>query len=118
MVNQYRRGARVENLIADELRERGYDVIRSAGSKGAADLTAVHDGELCFIQVKVGSTALPSPAERTRLLRIAGRVRAYALVAYRMEDPTDRRKQVTGWRHLTGSGPRDWQPWIPRGEGQ
>lgn len=115
MVNQYARGARVENIIADELRERGYDIIRSAGSKGGADLVALHDLEIALIQVKVGASALPKPAERERLLRMARRVPGTVpVVAYRTPMPGNARERVIVWRELTGAGPRDWRVWLPR----
>lgn len=112
MASHYARGARVENQVADHLRERGYDVIRSAGSKGAADLVALSEGEVLLIQVKIGASILPGPADRTRLMRIAGRNRlTRAVVAYR--DP-DSRTVAFRWRELTGTGPKDYQDWTPR----
>lgn len=115
-VSRYQQGARVERQVADDLGTHGYDVIRSAASKGAADLVAVHDGELLFVQVKKNEKTAVSPAERRELLRIAGRQYGSSpLVAYRGTDPDDGRRSVLVYRELTGPGPKQWQPWIPRG---
>lgn len=116
--NAGRRGTAAEHAVRDDLLARGYDVIRSAGSKGAADLTAVHDQELLFVQVKLGRQngpfAMPTPAERQELLRIARRITgARAVAATRV--PGDR-WNVAGveYRILTGAGPRDWARFSPR----
>lgn len=112
------RGSAAENVVRDELGELGYDVVRSAASKGAADLWALHDNRILFVQVKLGKRSegfvMPSPAERRELLRMARR--AYggvAVAATRV--PGDRwNPAVTSWRRLTGEGPRDWETWSPR----
>ena len=44
------------------LEEAGYVCFRSAGSHGAADITAVSADEVLFVQVKRSSTS-PSPTE-------------------------------------------------------
>lgn len=119
-MNQYQRGRRVEQEVIDFLGSRGYDCIRSAGSKGAADIVAVHDGEICFIQVKISEKTAVSPAERRELLRLATRAgdvtpRSYAVVAYKVPDPSDGRKRKLVFRELLGPGPRETAPWIPYG---
>ena len=48
----YRKGVRLENLLKAQLERGGYDVMRSAGSKGAVDLAAWNGTELLLIQVK------------------------------------------------------------------
>lgn len=118
-MNQGRRGARAENAVADELRACGYDVIRSAASKGAADLVAVHDAEIVFVQVKLAAWERPytqlSPAERRELLRVAGRLhpRGTAVVAQRIPG-SGPRPALTMWYQLTGTAPADRAEWIPR----
>lgn len=112
MANQYRRGARAENRVADVLRERGYDVIRSAASKGSADLVAIHDGELVLVQVKLTDKTLPSPLERTQLIRVARRAGAVPVIAYLSTRPG--RATEYFYRELTGPGPKEWEHWIPR----
>lgn len=114
-MSQYQRGRRVEQEVIDFLGSRGYDCIRSAGSKGAADIVAFHDGETCLIQVKVGASILPGPAERKALLRISDRSpRCFPLVAFKEPDQDDRRRKRIVFRELTGAGPKDYLPWAPR----
>lgn len=52
MTTAYRRGRRVEYLLKNELEEKGWSVIRSAGSRGTADLIAWRARQVRFIQVK------------------------------------------------------------------
>jgi len=52
MTTPYQKGVRVENLLANELRARGWTVLRGAGSKGPADLVAWKEPRVRFIQVK------------------------------------------------------------------
>jgi Holliday junction resolvase len=118
MVAQGRRGTRAENQVGDELGDAGYDVVRSAASKGAADLVAVHDNEVLFIQVKLGVYGkpfkIPSPAERRELYRIAHRAQGFPVAACRIPG-AGARKATTVYRLLTGEGPFDFVPWLPRG---
>lgn len=116
-MNQGDRGTRAENAVRDELGDAGYDVIRSAASKGAADLVAVHDGELIFVQVKLVAVGRaykqPSPAERRELTRIASRCGGVAVIAQR-HPGAGARPGRTSWWEQTGPGPEDRRPWIPR----
>jgi len=57
---------------------KGFVVYRSAGSKGAADLIALRDGQIVLIQVKVNSK--PSRSEVAKLLKEAKKCKATALV--------------------------------------
>lgn len=114
-MNNYAKGRRVEQEVIDLLGARGYDCVRSAGSKGAADVVAFHDDEACLIQVKAGASILPGPAERRELLRMSDRSsRFFALVAFKEPNPDDRRRKRIVFRELTGPGPKDHVPWIPR----
>lgn len=113
-MTNYQRGQRVEQQVSDHLGVRGYDVIRSAASKGAADLVAFHDGEILFVQVKMSERNRTTPAERAELRRIAGRAGGMALVAYKMTDPDDGRRYRFVFRELRGDGPRQWVWWVPR----
>lgn len=119
-VNQGGRGARAENAVADELGLYGYDVVRSAGSKGAGDLWAIHDGELLLVQVKLVSPGKRSytqltPDERRELLRMARRVGPWAVpVVAQRHLGYGSRPPVTMWFELTGTGPDDRRSWIPR----
>ena len=116
-MNNAQRGTRAENAVVDELGVHGYDVTRSAGSKGAADLVAVHDGEILFVQVKICGQEKgyqqPSPAERRELVRIAGRCGGVPVVAQR-HPGSGPRPARTAWYELTGPGPAERRPWTPR----
>lgn len=112
-MNTAAKGARVENRVRDVLGEHGYDVIRSAASKGGADLVAFTDLHLVFVQVKATQGTI-SPAERRELLRLARRARALAVVAYTEKDPDDLRRTVVRFRELTGEGPKEWTAWDPK----
>lgn len=115
MVNQGRRGTVAEHAVAGELGSMGYDVVRSAGSKGAADLVAVHDGEILFVQVKLAPSGTayvqPSPAERRELVRIAARAKGIPVVAVRSPGRGSR-SPFNGYWVLTGAGPADREPWA------
>ena len=49
----YQRGYRLERLAVKQLRDKGYYVVRSAGSHGAVDLVAFNRQEIILIQVGV-----------------------------------------------------------------
>ena len=117
MTNHVARGRASENAVRDELGGYGYDVLRSAGSKGAADLIAIGDGFAVLVQVKLGEHGkpfqMPSPSERQQLLRLSGRLgNAIAVAACRVPG-AGARPAVTAYRVLTGPGPKDWQGWGP-----
>lgn len=117
MANQKGRGTRAENAVGDELGAAGFDVIRSAASKGAADLVAVGDWGVVFVQVKLGAQGkpfkMPSPAERRELLRIVRRAGGLAVAACRIPGSGPRAAR-TEWRVLfADGGPRDWHEWHP-----
>jgi len=79
------KGRRRENYIKQKLKEKGFDlVVRSAGSKGPADLIAISlkKREIWFIQVKgPGDTA--SPSELEELAQLEGTFKVRALVIYK-----------------------------------
>jgi len=119
VVNQARRGARAENLVRDRLGELGYDVIRSAASKGCADLVAVGDRRVLLVQVKLGThgrpDVYPAPAERRELLRVSGRIGGYGVgvnaVSVCVVPGSGSRPAVLNWRIIAGPGPKDWTAW-------
>lgn len=119
-MNQGARGTRAENAVRDELGAYGYDVVRSAGSKGAGDLWAVHDGEILFVQVKLvppgKAYTQPSPQERRELVRIAARCGGHAIVAQRFPG-SGGRPAMTHWYVLDGPEHGDRQAWFPREAG-
>lgn len=56
----YRRGIYHENTVTQLLRDNGYFVTGSKGSKGVADMVAVKPGQVLFVQVKSGKARLTS----------------------------------------------------------
>jgi len=52
MNKSYTKGRRIEYLAKKILENEGYQVFRSAGSKGPWDLIALKDHDIRFIQVK------------------------------------------------------------------
>lgn len=65
----YHLGRAHEYRVADRLRADGYEIQRAASSKGIADLIAIKVGQVLLVSVK--RTALPGPAERRELVRVA-----------------------------------------------
>ncbi|AEW94638.1 MULTISPECIES: restriction endonuclease [Streptomycetaceae] len=59
--SNYARGRDLEHRVRSELREQGYEVLRTAGSKSKVDLVAIKPRQILFVQCK-RSGALP-PAE-------------------------------------------------------
>jgi len=49
----YRRGADLERAAKHYLEDNGYYVIKSAGSKGIADLVGIKPGEILYVQCKL-----------------------------------------------------------------
>lgn len=104
-MTNYTRGRALEYEIRDRLREDGYQAFRTAGSRGVADIVAIKPGQIVYCQAKKGGRI--SPAERTALFRAAADVGALPIVAARQP------RQPIEWRRLTGTGPKEWQPWTP-----
>lgn len=96
----------------------GYDCIRSAASKGKADIVAVaplwnSDVQMppLIIQCK-RTNPLISPDERAGILNLALRTGGIAIVAHWAADETTGRMRIH-YRQLTGQGPKEWAPWAP-----
>lgn len=104
-VNHYRRGAALEYAVRDHLADAGYEVVRSAGSHGAADVIGFKPGETVFVQCKRDGRC--GPAERVELLRLAGLVGGVAVVASRPH------RRPIRYRELVGPAARDHRPWSP-----
>lgn len=51
-MTNYERGAAFERRVLEELRSRGYEVFRSAGSRGKADVVAIRPGRILLVQCK------------------------------------------------------------------
>jgi len=71
--SRYIRGRRFEHRVKRLLEERGYIVVRSAGSKGPFDLVALRFGEILLIQCKLDGN-LPKAEKRQMIAaaRVAG----------------------------------------------
>lgn len=108
MTNHYRTGTDFERKTRHHLEAEGYEVIRSAGSKGKIDLVAFKTGAFLFVQCKLNG--LCPPAERVEILRLARMGGATPLVAHRKPDG---RKVTVGYRRLLGPGPKEFEPWYP-----
>lgn len=129
-MSAYRSGADFERAVRFDLRDNGYEVIRSAGSKTKVDLVAFKQGELLFVQCKRSGRI--GPADRAALLGLAALVNAIPVVAARISAVARARRAAasgarvgavsgyTGQRggriaylRLTGPGPADVATWAP-----
>jgi Holliday junction resolvase len=97
---RYRAGRALEYLIKDKLEKQGYFVIRAAGSHGVADLVAFgapsrFDGEIIHGDILFISCKLPMyapPAERRKLLDMAERCGAQAMMTVKVDGKWELRK--------------------------
>lgn len=108
-MSKYSDGARFERTTRHALEADGYEVIRSAGSKGKVDLVAFKQGQQLFIQCKING--LCAPAERSRIRTLAGMVGALPIVAYSHKE--GRAAATVRYRLLTGDGPKAFTDWTP-----
>ncbi len=76
-MSNYSNGAELERAAKKSLEADGYYVIRSAGSKGLADLIALKPGELLLVQCK---RRYIGPAERMAFRMLAIRLGALPLL--------------------------------------
>jgi Holliday junction resolvase len=106
-VSGYSEGVRIERLVIDDLKSNGYDCVRAASSKGAADVVSFKPGQVLLVSVK--RTKHPPPAERAALWRLAGYLPGVAVPLVALKPL---RRPLT-YRELTGTGPRAWRPWTP-----
>lgn len=63
------RGAAFERTTRARLEAEGWHCVRSAGSRGPADLYAFRDGDVWLVQCKIGGRL--GPAERDELVNLA-----------------------------------------------
>jgi Holliday junction resolvase len=77
--SNYARGRALEHRVRTHLREQGYEVLRTAGSKSKVDLVAIKPGQILFVQCK-RSGALP-PAEWNGLWDLAAMAGAIPVLA-------------------------------------
>jgi Holliday junction resolvase len=78
-VTHYRNGRAAEYRVRDLLRDRGYFVLRSAGSGTPVDLVALKNGETRLIQVKRSDSC--GPGEWNQLYDLAAAVGAVPMLA-------------------------------------
>jgi Holliday junction resolvase len=107
-VTRYSDGYRFECGTRDLLREKKYEVIRSAGSKGKIDIVGIRAGELLFIQCKL--QGLCPPAERKRVLELSRMVNAVPLIAYSHKE--GRAAATVRFFRLLGTGPYEREDWV------
>lgn len=105
--NTSAQGRNFENQIQHDLERFGYRTMRSAGSKGAADVVAFGTRTILFVQAKVNQGTV-SPAERRGVLALAD---LYPTIGVPLT--ATKRSVWTDYRLLTGPGPKDWTPWEP-----
>jgi Holliday junction resolvase len=107
-VSKYSDGYRLECAARDVLRDNGYEVIRSAGSKGAADLVCFKQGEALFVQAKKSAGQM-TPGERGKLIRLSAMIGGVPLSARWVKVGSAAR--TVCFDELTGPGPKDFMPW-------
>ena len=91
----YNSGRAFEYRVQKYLREKGWFVLRSAGSHTVCDLLAIRKGEINLVQCKKDGR-LP-PAEKMQLLELANEFECRAVLAY-----TEKRKLV--FKELAAQG--------------
>ena len=108
-MTRYNTGADFEREVRKHLAYNGYEIMRSAGSKGKVDLVAFKPGQVLFVQCKHTEDGYLLPLERRELLRISQMTTGgVALVAWLEHKP----RHIV-YRRLRGYGAGDSQPWAP-----
>jgi Holliday junction resolvase len=54
MVKRYAKGRRLEYMVIESLKRDGWYTVRSAGSKGIADIVALKPSKVALVQCSVG----------------------------------------------------------------
>ena len=94
----YRRGARLEYLARDVLRQQGYVVVRSAGSHGPFDLVAVNGRAVLLVQVKQKGQSIRLALEQLAGVRVPRCARKQVWVYHRGQ-----------WRVIEATGDITWK---------
>lgn len=81
MASRYARGSNFERRVKRHYEDRGFFVIRAAGSHGPVDLIAISKLQTMLIQCKLDGAA--SLADRERLANLAYTLDAQALIISR-----------------------------------
>jgi hypothetical protein len=114
-VSGYRLGADLELAAKHLLEANGYFVVKSAGSKGKADLVALKRGEILLVQCKLDGYA--APAERAALrgmvLALSGipGLKVTALLGRWHKE--GRAARAVAFTELVSMGPAGNIPWTP-----
>lgn len=87
MATNYSRGAAAERRVKKYFEERGFFVVRSAGSHSPVDLVALRDGRVTLVQVKSGQGRM-SRAEVEKFCRLGQQYGAYSVVIARVRRGT------------------------------
>lgn len=95
----YKKGRAFEYRVKDFFSKNGYQVIRSAASKGPADLVAFKKGEILFIQCKIGN--FHNIREWNLLVDIAESVGAKPIFA-----TIDEQRKIAFWNMREKDGSR------------
>ena len=83
-MSQYARGANFERKVKELWEDRGYFVVRSAGSKGPVDLVAIaYEYRPILIQCKL--TGMITAAEKKRLRELGEDYNCDTVIAYRKD---------------------------------
>lgn len=107
-MNQYARGRRLEWEVRDDLALNGYEVLRTAGSKGAVDLIAIKPGEILLVQVK-GNGVL-APAGWNALYDLAQMAEAVPVLAERLPRKPIRYLRLAARKNKPGRQP--FEPFL------
>lgn len=102
-MNNYARGSQHELRTKAKLEADGYWVVKSAGSKGVADLVAIKPGQILLVQGKLKGY-LP-PKEWNDFYQVALDLGALAIVVCRGQ----KMWRITGFKSGLGHA----QPWVP-----
>lgn len=106
LVTNYRNGTVFEYAVRNKLRNDGYEVFRSAGSKTKVDLIAIKHGQILLVQCKRDGKI--SPAERASVQATAALIDcAVPVLAYKVLG-----KSEVLMARLTGPGPKDREPFL------
>jgi len=82
-MRNYEKGRRLEYVLKEQLERQGCFVVRSAGSRGPADLVAIKGGKATLIQVQKRSHL---PKEKENALKLAAKKAGCdAYLAYRVQ---------------------------------
>lgn len=117
--SHYQRGSAQERRLKVRLESEGYYVIKSAGSKGAADLVAIKPYQILMIQAKLNDKI--SVEEWNTLYETARRLRAIPVLCFRggalwrLTGSRRPRSRLKPWEAFTTDSvaspdPVNWEP--------